>query len=320
MRPILAVVPALPQAFLFPILVVAFLLCGGIALRIKNVAPLAFAAGIGFVAWLWTRQSITLHSYGFFLVIGFFLSTWLACLEAKRRGYDPNILLDAAMPLLLISILCCRILYFLVYPSQWRGFGEFWQIWNGGLSFHGSIIGALGTLAYFAWSRKIPFGTICDCVAPGMFLGYAVGRIGCFMNGCCYGHPTHLPWAFRFPDEMDRHVLTAPSHPAQLYATFMGLILFAVMWKVRTKTAFNRFPGQLTLLLLAFYAIERFVMEIFRSGATAPMTGIEWLTKAQLASVLGLVVIAVLWQYFLRRPLKVSGGTPSDVPPHVPAS
>lgn len=310
MRPILAIIPALPSAFFVPIGAAALLISAFATFKIRSGAPLVFALGIAFLSWLWSRQSITLHSYGLFLVVGFFLSTWLACLEAKRRGYDPNSILDAAMPLLLVSILLCRVLYFLVYPGQWRGFGEFLQIWNGGLSFHGAIVGALGTLAYFSWSRKIPFGTLCDTISPGMFLGYGVGRIGCFMNGCCYGHESHLPWAVRFPDEMNRAMLTPPSHPAQLYSTFLALILFAVMWKVRDKPAFNRFPGQLAMLLLAFYAIERFIIEIFRKGATAPLAfGLDWLTKAQLASVVGIVVLAALYFVLSRRPHIATGAS-----------
>jgi phosphatidylglycerol:prolipoprotein diacylglycerol transferase len=300
MRPILAVIPALPQNFLLPIVAISFLVAAFAAFKIKNATPLVFALGVAFMSYLWSRQSITLHSYGLFLVVGFFLSTYLACLEAKRRGYDPNIILDAAMPLLLVSIVLCRVLYFLVYPSQWRGLGEFVQIWNGGLSFHGAIVGALGTLAYFAWSRKIPFGTLCDTISPGMFLGYGVGRIGCFMNGCCYGHPSDLPWASVFLDENNRANLTAPSHPAQLYSTVLSLLLFVVMWQVRTKPAFNRFPGQLAMLLLAFYAVERFIIEIFRSGATAPLA-FDWLTKAQLTSVIGLVVLAALYGVLSKR-------------------
>jgi phosphatidylglycerol:prolipoprotein diacylglycerol transferase len=303
MRPILAIIPALPASALVPIVVVAFLVGALAAFRLKNANPLLFSAGVVFMAWLWSRQSVTLHSYGLFLVIGFFLSTWLACLEARRRGYDPNIILDAAMPLLLISIALCRVLYFLVYPDQWRGFGEFLQIWNGGLSFHGAIVGALGTLAYFSWSRKVPFGTLCDFVAPGMFLGYGVGRIGCFMNGCCYGHPTDLPWGVVFPEEANRSIMTPPSHPAQLYSTFLSLLVFAFLWNVRTKPAFNKFPGQLALLMLAFYAVERFVMEIFRKGATAPLAfGLDWLTRAQFASIVGLVVLAGLYWVLSRRP------------------
>ena len=315
MRPILAVIPALPSSYLWPVALVALLLGGAFAAKSRNALPLAFGVGVVALTYFWTRGSITLHSYGLFLVLGFFLSTTLACLEAKRRGYDPNVLLDLAMPLLLVSVVCCRVLYFIIYPSQWHGIREALQIWNGGLSFHGALIGAPLTIAYFAWSRKIPFGTLGDLIAPGAFLGYAIGRIGCFMNGCCYGHACDLPWAVSFPDENDRAVnaagqflhMTPPSHPAQLYSTFMGIALFALIWRLRLVPMFNRFPGQLTLLFFAFYAVERFIMEIFRNGATAPIAfplpwGLPALTQAQFASIVGLVVIADIYSVMLRRP------------------
>ena len=311
MRPILAIIPALPAAFLLPTVFVALLLSGAFAWKLRNTTPLALGVGVAVLSFFWTRGSITLHSYGLLLVIGFFASTVMACLEARRRGYDPNIMLDLAMPLLLVSIVCCRILYFIIYRDQWHGWREFAQIWNGGLSFHGALIGAPAVIAYFAWSRKIHFSTLCDIVAPGVFLGYAIGRIGCFLNGCCYGHACDLPWAVSFPDENNRttdlagHFLhmTPPSHPAQLYSTFMGLCLFALMWRLRLVPRFNRFPGQLTLLFFALYAVERFIMEIFRAGATAPLAfGSSWLTAAQFASLLALVVIAVLYSVMVRHP------------------
>ena len=304
MRPILAVIPALPAAFLLPTILVAALVGLLFSARLKSAAPLVFAGGVGFVAWLWSRQPITLHSYGFFLVIGFFLSVWLACIEARRRGTDPNIILDLAMPLLLVSIVLCRILYFLVYPSQWRGVGEFLQIWNGGLSFHGAIVGALGTIAYFSWKRRVSFGTLCDIVSPGIFAGYAVGRLGCFFNGCCYGYPTDLPWAVKFHVEgsSDPNALTVPSHPAQLYSTGLSLILFGVMWWARKEPRFTRFSGQLTLFLLALYGLERAFVEFFRRGATAPLVpGMEWITRAQLTSVVAWIVLGALYLVLSKR-------------------
>ena len=310
MRPILAIIPPLSSQWLWPLALLSILIGGALALKGRNALPLALGAGVAVLAWFWTRGPITLHSYGLFLVLGFFVSTTLACLEAKRRGYDPNILLDLAMPLLLVSVVCCRILYFLIYPAQWGGIGQAFQIWNGGLSFHGALIGAPAVIAYYAWSRKIPFGTLADLIAPGAFMGYAIGRIGCLMNGCCYGHACDLPWAVRFPDENDRAVdaaghflhMTVPSHPAQLYSTIMGTIFFAIMWRMRLLPRFNRFSGQLTLLFFAFYAIERFIMEIFRSGATAPPAfGLSWLTEAQFASIIGLVVVSAIYTFLMRR-------------------
>lgn len=304
MRPILAVVPAFPLQLLVPTILVVALLGLFAAARLKNPMPLIFVSGVAFVLWLWSRQPITLHSYGFFLVIGFFLSVWLACIEARRRGYDPNIVLDLAMPLLLVSIVLCRVLYFLVYPSQWRGFGEFLQIWNGGLSFHGAIVGALVTIGYFAWKRGVSYGMLCDIIAPGIFAGYAIGRIGCFFNGCCYGFPTNVPWAVSFHVEgsNDPNAFTVPSHPAQLYSTALSLVLFGVMMWARKQPKFSRFPGQLTILLLALYGFERAFVEFFRKGATAPLVpGMDWITRAQLASVLAWMVLGIAYVILSKR-------------------
>lgn len=311
MRPVLAIIPALSHSLLWPVVALSLLLGSAFAWKSRNALPFALGAGLAVLAAFWTRGPIPLHSYGLFLVIGFFVSTTLACLEAKRRGFDPNILLDLAMPLLLVSVVCCRILYFIIYHDQWQGFGKALQIWNGGLSFHGALIGAPAVIAYYALTRKIAFGTLGDLIAPGAFMGYAIGRIGCLMNGCCYGHACNLPWAVRFPEEAHRETdlagnflhMTPPSHPAQLYSTIMGTILFAIMWRMRLMPRFNRFPGHLTLIFFAFYAMERFIMEIFRNGATAPLAfGLPWLTQAQLASIIGLIVIAGVYTFMVRRP------------------
>jgi phosphatidylglycerol:prolipoprotein diacylglycerol transferase len=242
--------------------------------------------------------SLKLHSYGLLLVIGFFAATWNACREAERRGYKADLILDMALPLLLISVVACRLLYVLLNLHQFHSFGEVFRVWDGGLSFHGAFIGGVGTLAYFSWKRKIPLATLCDLITPSVFLGYFFGRIGCLLNGCCYGYACNLPWAMRFPDEHHPGFLTPPSHPAQLYSALMAMGLFFVMQRAKLSPKFNQFRGQLTLLFLAFYAVERGVMEYFRTGVTAPAAfGIPWLTAAQAVSLVALAIIALLWIY-----------------------
>lgn len=262
--------------------------------------PLLIGAAIIGVLFVWSRNPITLHSYGFFLVLGFFLATWNACLEARRRGYDPNIVLDMAMPMLLATVAMCRVLYVLLNLDEFTSLAQVVRIWDGGLSFHGSLVAAPLVIAYFARSRNIGFGTLCDIVAPSVFLGYIFGRLGCFMNGCCYGGVCELPWAVYFP-----HAGDAPGvlrHPAQLYSSLMAIGLFAFMQRAKLSSTFTRFPGQLTLLFFALYAIERGIMEIFRAGATAEtVLSTSWLTQAQVASIIALIVIAVAWTILSRR-------------------
>jgi phosphatidylglycerol:prolipoprotein diacylglycerol transferase len=261
---------------------------------------------------------LKLHSYGLLLVVGFFAAVWNACREAERRGYKPELILDLALPLLLVSVIACRLLYVLLNLEQFHSFGEVLRVWDGGLSFHGAFVGAFGVLGFFSWKRKIHFATLCDLIAPSVFLGYFFGRIGCLLNGCCYGHACDLPWAMRFPDEAHPGLLTPPSHPAQLYSALMALGLFFVMQRAKLSPKFNQFRGQLTLLFLALYAVERGVMEYFRSGATAPSAfGIPNLTAAQLVSLVALAIIAILWIVLSQRAKKIHPSSfivhPSDV-------
>jgi len=260
-------------------------------------APLWGAAFLAAMLFVWSQNPIKLHSYGLLLIIGYSVSVWLACKEARRRGVDPNVVVDLALPLLLVSIICCRVLYVLLNRSQFSDPSQIIRIWDGGLSFHGAFVGAISVIIFYAWKRGVGFWRLADIIAPGVFAGYAIGRIGCLLNGCCYGGACDLPWAISFPVEGGPiGAFTMPSHPAQIYSALMAMALFAVMQRAKKSPRFNQFGGQLTLLFLGLYAVERFVIEIFRNGATArTVFGLNWLTQAQFTSLLALVVIAALW-------------------------
>lgn len=328
MRPILAVIPQLPTNVFW--LLVALTL--GCALYIVSrsavrahtassapvasddsplVAPLMAAAFGVMILVVWRRNPITLHSYGLMLILGFAAATWLACREAQRRRIDPNIVLDLALPLLLWSIIACRALYVALDPGQFRSFGEIIRIWDGGLSFHGSLIAAPLVVAYYAQRNKIGFATLADVIAPSVFLGYAIARVGCFLNGCCYGAACDLPWAVQFHAEgKATGILTPPSHPAQLYSSILALGMFWMMQRAKVSPRFTRFAGQLTLLFFALYAIERAIVEIFRQGATAStVLGTDWMTQAQLVSLGMLVVVALVWGVLARRHKYSCAGT-----------
>src|SRR5206468_2477943 len=112
--------------------------------------------------------------------------------------------------------------------------------------------------------HKLNFLAMADICAPAFALGYSIGRIGCFLNGCCYGHACALPWGVRFTDETSGG-LTPPSHPTQLYATLMNLAFFVILdrWSRRPHKT-----GALFLVYLAMYCVYRFIDEQFRKGAT----------------------------------------------------
>ncbi len=320
MLPIFAVIPAL-SAPIFGALAVLFIVLG-LSLTAWNFSranravavgatsesvttedasaawtPLIFALIGVAILFAWTRGSIKLHSYGLLLIVGFLLATWSAMREAKRRGYDPNLILDLALPMLLVCIAACRILYVILNRDQFSSVAQMFRIWDGGLSFHGALVGAIAVVAFYGWRSGIGFWNLADMIAPSVFLGYAFGRVGCLLNGCCYGAPCDLPWAMVFPVEGGPiGSFTLPSHPAQIYSSLLALGLFGFMQRAKLQPRFNRFAGQLTLLFFALYAGERFIIEIFRRGATArTVLGTNWLTEAQLMSLLGLIFIAAFW-------------------------
>ena len=322
MRPILFTIPQLPRAAFVPLLLLCAL--AGAFFFVRNLRaplkegesrdvyfPVIVAAGAAFAVFLWNRQTVVLHSYGLFLVFGFALAVWLSTKEAMRRGVDPNLILDLSLPLLGWSVFACRVLYIALNREQFDSVQKMIAVWDGGLSFHGSLVAAPLVIWFYARRAGLTAWQLTDIVAPAVFAGYALGRIGCLMNGCCYGTICAAPWAMVFPVEGNRSQFTVRSHPTQLYSTLIATVLFFVMQKVKLAPAFNRFAGQITLVFFALYAIERAFIELFRNGATArPVFGVEWLTQAQFASILALVAIAALWSWLARQQHHVSTAAP----------
>lgn len=326
MRPILFELPALPSALL-PILWVVVIAAAG-ALGFRNVMlsrralasgevvapsgqensvlataamPFVFAVPLLGLLTLWTHHAFKLHSYGVFLFAGFVFGTWTAYHEAKRRGLDSDLIIDMMTPMLLFSVIACRLLYVVLNRDQFHTLGDVVRLWDGGLSFHGALIGGPLVVAYFSWSRRIPFAAIADTISPSVFLGNVFGRIGCFMNGCCYGTVCTLPWGVHFDAAHDTSAAVL-RHPAQLYSAALSLILFFVLRRLRLTPSFQRFPGQTTLAFFGLYAVERAIMEVFRTGETArTVLGTTWLTQAQVVSIIGLCVVAGLWMVLSQR-------------------
>jgi phosphatidylglycerol:prolipoprotein diacylglycerol transferase len=252
-----------------------------------------------------------LHTYGVLLMIGFALGLWRTMSAASRypeKGVTPQDVLDLAVWVLVSGIFFAR-LFFVFLDPNWRALlPQFFAIWNGGISFDGSLFGALLAIVIFCRLRKISFLNMTDLIAPSAVLGYAVGRIGCFFNGCCYGQPTNLPWGVRFHDSDQGGTLTPPSHPTQLYSTAMSLVIFALMvWRERSGKAFK---GELFCWYLIGSAVERFIMEIWRAGVTSDLVRGTPFTTAQFFCM-GLFAVGLAAWAFLRR---ASGHKPEVAP------
>jgi len=236
---------------------------------------------------------LSVHAYGAMLVLAFAVGIWWAMREARLRGLPAERMVDAGLAALIGGLVGARILY--IALDSYLGWRDLPFIWRGGLSFHGGLIGGIITVALYALLARVNPALIFDTGAPSMALGYAIARIGCFLNGCCYGGPTNLPWGVRFRDPTTAE-LTPPSHPAQLYATIGGLVVFAILLRLRPRA---RVHGQLFIAYLGLYGVIRFVVEFFRKGYTSGPALPGPFTAAQVASI-GLVVLGVAGWFGLR--------------------
>ncbi len=241
---------------------------------------------------------LAVHSYGTLLMLGFVAGVLLTRREARRMGLAPDIALDLGIWVLVSGVVFARGLF---VALNWWDFAprpvEAFYVWReGGLSFHGGLLGGVLATVAFARRRKLSFWTLSDIAAPGMALGYGIARFGCLLNGCCYGGPTSLPWGIRFPLFPDSRLTTEPSHPTQVYAALGSFVILAVLLWARPRLSAR---GQLFLLYLMLYSVLRSGIEVLRKGYTAQVL-VDGLTQAQAASTVIALCAAAGFVYFAR--------------------
>jgi len=143
---------------------------------------------------------LTIKGYGTLMVVGFLVAVWAIRRLCQRDGIDPVVITNAALYSLVAGIVGARIFYVLHYWKDYRGdWTGVFMIWRGGLEFLGGVILAIVTLALYLRALRVPVRRALDILAVGLMLGLGFGRIGCLLNGCCFGRPTDLPWGIRFP-------------------------------------------------------------------------------------------------------------------------
>jgi phosphatidylglycerol:prolipoprotein diacylglycerol transferase len=222
------------------------------------------------------------------LMLGFVAGILLSRREARRLGLSPDLPLDLGIWVLVAAVASARGLF---VALNWADFAprplEVLYVWReGGLSFHGGLLGGVLAALVFARTRRMSFWTIADVVTPGLALGYGIARFGCFLNGCCYGAPTDLPWGVRFPTAT---LPMEPRHPTQIYSAIGSFAILGVLLAVRRRLVV---PGQLFLVYLMLYSPMRAAVEILRKGYTATVL-FDGVTEAQVASAIIFVAAAI---------------------------
>jgi phosphatidylglycerol:prolipoprotein diacylglycerol transferase len=253
---------------------------------------------------------LRVSSFGLMLLLACSGALFLTAWRARREKLDPEAVYDLSFWLFSGGILGARVFYIAQHRETVHQVWDVFKIWQGGIVFYGCILGGLaGSLLY--WARHpFPFRPMADAVAPALALGTAVGRVGCFLNGCCYGARSDLPWAVTFHAgtlPWTRQVqagLIPPSamhslsvHPTQLYAALDGLFLLALLsWYYPRR----RRDGEVMALLMVAYPITRSLIEALR-GDEGPF--IAGLTISQDISVVLLACGLFTWYRLSRLPL-----------------
>jgi phosphatidylglycerol:prolipoprotein diacylglycerol transferase len=246
------------------------------------VHPIAFHLG-----------SLPIRWYGVMMALGFFSGLWTATRRAQRVNVPGDVIADVTTWLLVGSIIGARFVFVTTYWKQefaGKPFTEVFMIQNGGLVYYGGLIGAaVAAFIYLTW-KNLPLWKILDILAPSAALGSVFGRLGCLLNGCCFGHPCDLPWAVHFPPEHETHGVAV--HPTQVYDALLNLGLYFVLaWWFRHR----KFDGQIFAVYLMAYAVIRSVAELFRGDYPADHIHAGLLTSAQMVSLPVLATGMAVW-------------------------
>ncbi|HKC62911.1 MAG TPA: prolipoprotein diacylglyceryl transferase [Pyrinomonadaceae bacterium] len=246
-----------------------------------------------------------INTYGVLLALAFLSALLVAARLAARDGLPRERVYDLGLWMLLAAIVGSKVLMLFTEPEYRENplrLVSLDFLRSGGVFYGGFIAAVLA--GYFLIRRyKLPWWKTADAFAPGIALGNAIGRQGCFAAGCCWGKPTTLPWGVQFT-EAGHDVTGVPLgvhlHPTQLYESFGALLIFFfLLWLHRRK----RFSGQVILFYAVLYAVLRFTVEIFRDDPRGDILGLTTLTglsTSQMLSIIvgiwGLVVLILRWR------------------------
>src|SRR3954447_25768513 len=242
----------------------------------------------------------TIYTYGVLLASAYLLGLRLAMVRAKARGLDQARVLDLGIYIIISALVGAKLL---LVVTDFRTFAsdpsELITLARSGGVFYGGLILAVSVALWYIRKIGLPLWTTCDVFAPGIALGHVVGRMGCFFAGCCYGKPTSVPWAITFTDPYAAAnvgtPLNIPLHPTQLYEAGAEALILVLL--LATESRGKRYPGRTFWLYMLFYAISRYIIEMFRDD---PRGTVGMFSTSQFISIV-LAPLAVIMLVYLRR-------------------
>ena len=243
---------------------------------------------------------INIYSYGVLVAAAYLIGLQVAIARGRSRELDPNRLMGLGIAIFVGAIVGAKLLLFVVEFDYFTSdAANLWILVRSAGVFYGGFVLAVVVAFWYMWRHGMPVWTTCDAFAPGIAVGQAVGRMGCFLAGCCYGRPTDAPWGITFTDPFAAANSGTPLgvslHPTQPYEALAALAILGVLLLVERRG--RMFPGFTFLTYLFAYGAARFVIEIYRGdprGAVFEVMSTSQFISALLvpSSILFLMVLA----------------------------
>jgi phosphatidylglycerol---prolipoprotein diacylglyceryl transferase len=228
----------------------------------------------------------TMNSFGLMMALAFISAGFIAHWQFKKRGVRPDFIYGLLIAAVIGGLLGAKIHYLILHPSEWPGnlLSGGGLVWFGGL--FGAIIGVVIVTVFFSKERLT---RVMDAGAMAVSVGYAVGRMGCFLRGDDYGVPTNLPWGIAFPKGLPP--TTVRVHPTQLYEIAASLVIFALLaWVISPR--FKR-EGALIFVYAILAGVERFLVEFIRTNKPVLLG----LTQQQWIAI-GMIIVGIIFAWY----------------------
>ena len=287
---------------------------------VASIAGAALGFGIAY-SQNWGHQLLPVQGYGVMILLGFLCGVWMAYRRAPLMKVDPKHCVDIGVLGVIIGLGGARLLHIFMYWPQFNplqhgmsGVVDMFKIWEGGLTFYGAFVLVIPWTWWYCRRHGIPGVPFIDLAVPSLIAGQAFGRIGCFLNGCCYGKQCGFPWAVHFPPGSPPYIWqmkadylaenassSLPIHPTQIYAAIAGALTAAFLY---AYWPYRKYDGQILSLTLIMAGSTRFFEELLRADEPALIAAVPQFSIAHwMALAIAATGFALLLYFRKRRTL-----------------
>ncbi|MDP2719068.1 MAG: prolipoprotein diacylglyceryl transferase [Dehalococcoidia bacterium] len=248
---------------------------------------------IGINPVIFSIGPFTLRWYGVFMGLAIIFAVWWTTKYSKKMGIPEDIVYGSAAWAIPVGLIVARLFhvidqidYYILRPRAIFGFE--------GLAVFGGVVGAAIGIFIYSRIKHFPFGPFVDMIAPGAILAQAIGRLACTVNGCSYGTPTTVPWAFIYTHPNTMAPLGVPTHPTVIYEILWDLVVFGLLWKLKGRL---NPPGSIFVIYLAAYSVGRFFLTFLRQNDVfaAGLLEAQLVSLITLAAALPFLIIRTRW-------------------------